>query len=123
MKLEGFEFLNELELSPCGHYRAAEILGEIPLPKLEVNDRMILPIGEGMVFTIKDDYTFLGDPEADERFEKIVCRFCGKTATVSMLNFERNGKLCQKIVCFLHLKSILTNLEIYLLNLLQQLAN
>jgi hypothetical protein len=53
---------------------------------------MILPIGEGMVFTIKDEYTFLEDPEADERFEKIMCRFCGKTATVSMLNFERNGK-------------------------------
>lgn len=98
MKLEGFEFLNELELSPCGHYRAAEILGEIPLPKLEANDRMILPIGEGMVFTIKDEYTFLEDPEADERFEKIVCRFCGKTATVSMLNFERNGKFLSVVL-------------------------
>lgn len=80
-----FDFLCEKNVSDDNDLCKIKILGDVPVPELKADDRLLLPVDEGIAITVGQKYE---KGELDINY--INTPFCRREGTISMIIIERN---------------------------------
>ena len=83
-----FEFENTIGSKREDGFYEAEIEGDVPVPKIVADDKLILPIDEGVVLKADGEYQS-GERGID--MNDLCFRFCTRDGSLSMIVIERQG--------------------------------
>lgn len=86
---DSVEFVFTTKLKPVknGSRFDVSVVGEVPVPILNDNDRLLLPVDEGLALTVADNHSSYDVP-----FDSMGGNFCSRDGTMNMVIIERQGK-------------------------------